>query len=308
MAEHLPLSLIPSQPRANQFARPFFYARANLNGYVSSSPQYRVMVHLCKEIGYKMFAVITFIAFGALGITALVFLSLSSPSHLPLAIVSLGFLLNPIFRVAISSYRKGNEQEIFVKIERGIASECKQLTQKKSDEFRADLRMAGIMPYQIKGIDKIRRLDSLKAIFARYIYWQKRAEHLRKSAQRITHSSTAARNGLKPHQLRPWTLSAINAQRKEALTLTKEHLITKTRAAFMYGLIMHPFYQGDLEDLCHFHLQTIEQIYLDQTFADPEANKFLVFHGKRQIWINKKEAQEISISGLADRLFRHVKS
>lgn len=263
-----------------------------LNRQLTANPHRACITHSLQSAAWKLISTITFVASGALMATTLVFAGITLPCYLPLVLVSISTVISPLWGIASKAFQKGNEHSQLALIERGIAEEWTKLKPKTLIQFRAELRQAGIPLSHIKRANNQEELNKFKIVFARYIHWDKYSHTLKNEA-----------NQLRAEIAKETNLDLVREKRKEILSLLNQSLVAKTNSAFMHGLIIHPFYQGNLDTLCSFNASSPEDIYLGQVCHDPEANKFLTLNGERVSWIDRQALTDISIPALAERLF-----
>lgn len=268
-----------------------------LNKYVELLP---TTDHQWWAGAYNAAATAIFVAFLIAAVATVIFVGITEPGYLPVAMVGV-----PMFLPQVNGYIAGFRQKALMEtaldqVERGIAQRLERIPNTE-EGARAALEAIKIPEEQIEELQqRLGNLTRMRPLIARYQHWEGVYKGTLYAADQMLTNAARAPNPLQT-----------KAMEFESLKLEDRALIEKTYAAYFRGVILNPFLAGDVEQVFTFTLMPMEARIMQKALADRydtirythEHERFLNYPDKTP-FLSWEKVEHVTIEELSIELFK----
>ncbi len=231
---------------------------------------------------WKVAAIVSLVAFTAIAVGAVVVSGFFVPMYVPIVIIASSLLMAPMVQV----YKK---LEAFAEGHSLLAQQSKDV---RAEHERLSQTM-GLSEYKPEQLPFMAQLH----------YWKGRMEEMQ---SKYTQAIEEIKEKI-PHKQDPDVAMKIRELEETALSLESQLMKAKTKAAFMYGLLLNPEFSEELDSLIEVNAMSFEEKALAHRFQDPSAEVYISFkEGRQGPSISYREAHALSIADLSDRIFAGI--
>ena len=248
---------------------------------------------------YTILAVGSFIASGLL-----------APFYLPVVgfIATTGLFVAEPFRKNCLSYAQQSQETAN---ERRVLADKTEALPKNISALNALLGGLSINSKQICNLSQEEDLIKLRPLIALYA---SQVEKINKIQEDMSQAETDARellNNPTSANLEFYGMPKILATRIHAMYLKDNFFDQKITTAFTQAVLLRPWFQGSLENLCSLNKTSSHDRALANAFNDPTTEDFVLFNNVEESKLSRNETREMSIAQLAERLIaiidqRHI--
>ncbi len=268
-----------------------------LNKYVELLP---TTDHQWWAGAYNAAATAIFVAFLIAAVATVIFVGITEPGYLPVAMVGV-----PMFLPQVNGYIAGFRQKALMEtaldqVERGIAQRLERIPNTE-EGARAALEAIKIPEERIEELQqRLGNLTRLRPLIARYQHWEVVYKGTLNAADQMQINAVQA-----PHPFQT------RAMQLESLKLEDRALIEKTYAAYFRGVILNPFLAGDVDQIFTFTLMPMEARIIQKAMADRydtarhthEHERFLNYPDKTP-FLSWEKVEHATIEELSIELFK----
>lgn len=239
-------------------------------------------------VGYIVLAVSIFVA---TGIFAPVYVPIAAICTITFSNVVLVFIKN-LYHTAEQFDERADKLKKIKLIYDNLASATPQQVATKLDELDITINYKSVDPTS---------LNSLKALIARYDFWQERSVTCEKQhAAALDEANRQSDENYFEHRF------SINSLREDAVNLRRQSVDAKVRSAFILAVVQRPDIKGVLESIGDFPpIVPLEQL-LGNYAEDDKVDELFTFKNKKIQPITIDDAQRKSSFELSKRLLEGV--